>query len=231
MHVDHHPQQLPGEFERHLAAARPPLRCCRRAPSCCEREVSPNCRSRRSATGGRRHRRRVLQPVRERGQLFQRPDRARRCATASAGCLPDERALVVERTPTLAATLRFLVGGIISWITRHEGVMRAALQHGDTSQDKWTHLQGTGARHHRTCHPLLLPVRWARGETAAKTRSIAFCFQVVLGTLVNAILNDPGPLCPEGSGDGGAARPLPAAVAGSRADGAGDGCSSRQRKR
>jgi len=32
---------------------------------------------------------------------------------------------------------------------------------------------------------------WAE---AAKTRGIAFTFQVVLGTLVNAILNDPGPL-------------------------------------
>ena len=33
-----------------------------------------------------------------------------------------------------------------------------------------------------------------KGRTAAKTRGIAFGFQVVLGTLVNAILNDPGPL-------------------------------------
>jgi hypothetical protein len=33
-----------------------------------------------------------------------------------------------------------------------------------------------------------------RGREAAKTRGIAFGFQVVLGTLVNAILNDPGPL-------------------------------------
>jgi hypothetical protein len=32
------------------------------------------------------------------------------------------------------------------------------------------------------------------GNEAAKTRGIAFGFQVVLGTLVNAILNDPGPL-------------------------------------
>jgi hypothetical protein len=32
---------------------------------------------------------------------------------------------------------------------------------------------------------------WAR---AAKPRSIAFGFQVVLGTLVNALLNDPGSL-------------------------------------
>ena len=33
-----------------------------------------------------------------------------------------------------------------------------------------------------------------RGNKPAKTRAIAFGFQVVLGTLVNAILNDPGPL-------------------------------------
>jgi hypothetical protein len=33
-----------------------------------------------------------------------------------------------------------------------------------------------------------------KGRAAAKTRGIAFGFQVVLGTLVNAILNDPGPL-------------------------------------
>jgi hypothetical protein len=33
-----------------------------------------------------------------------------------------------------------------------------------------------------------------KGRAAAKRRGIAFGFQVVLGTLVNAILNDPGPL-------------------------------------
>ena len=41
--------------------------------------------------------------------------------------------------------------------------------------------------------PLLLPAM-GKGRQAAKTRTIAFGFQVVLGTLVNAILNDPGPL-------------------------------------
>ena len=33
-----------------------------------------------------------------------------------------------------------------------------------------------------------------KGREAAKTRTMACAFQVVLGTLVNAILNDPGPL-------------------------------------
>ena len=41
--------------------------------------------------------------------------------------------------------------------------------------------------------PVLLRVM-GPGRKAAKTRAIAFGFQVVLGTLVNAILNNPGPL-------------------------------------
>ena len=41
--------------------------------------------------------------------------------------------------------------------------------------------------------PILLGAM-GRGNKVAKTRAIGFGFQVVLGTLVNAILNDPGPL-------------------------------------
>ena len=37
------------------------------------------------------------------------------------------------------------------------------------------------------------PAAW-RAKPPAKTRTIAFGFQAVLGTLINAILNDPGPL-------------------------------------
>ena len=53
------------------------------------------------------------------------------------------------------------------------------------------HLQGP--RQHCARPPLLLAGH-GQGREAAKTRSIAIGFQVVLGTLVNAILNDPGPL-------------------------------------
>ena len=41
--------------------------------------------------------------------------------------------------------------------------------------------------------PILLGAM-GKGRKAAKTRAIGFGFQVVLGTLINAILNDPGPL-------------------------------------
>jgi len=108
-----------------------------------------------------------------------------------------ERGLLQTRAPSADTTLeqrcRFLVGGIISWIRDHEGVMRAALQHGDTRPDKWTPFKGLARATTARATALLLPVM-GKGRTAAKTRGIAFGFQVVLGTLVNAILNDPGPL-------------------------------------
>jgi AcrR family transcriptional regulator len=83
--------------------------------------------------------------------------------------------------------------GIIGWIRSNEGVLRAALQHDDTRPDRWTTFKGLArAATARATPPLLRAM--GRGREAAKTRGIAFGFQVVLGTLVNAILNDPGPL-------------------------------------
>ena len=94
---------------------------------------------------------------------------------------------------SLAGLCRLLVRGVIGWIRNHEGVLRAALQHDDTRPSRWTPFKGLAraATDHAT--PPLLRIM-GKGREAAKTRAIAFGFQVVLGTLVNAILNDPGPL-------------------------------------
>lgn len=88
---------------------------------------------------------------------------------------------------------RIIVPGVVGWIRQHEGVLRAALQHDDTRPDKWTPFKGLARATTERATPLLLPAM-GKGRKAAKTRAIAFGFQVVLGTLVNAILNDPGPL-------------------------------------
>lgn len=87
----------------------------------------------------------------------------------------------------------FIVSGIIAWMRNHEGVLRAALQHDDTRPDKWTPFKALAQATTARATPLLLPAM-GKGRKAAKTHAIAFGFQVVLGTLVNAILNDPGPL-------------------------------------
>ncbi|MDA9430779.1 TetR/AcrR family transcriptional regulator [Bradyrhizobium sp. CCBAU 51627] len=88
---------------------------------------------------------------------------------------------------------RVVVGGIIAWMRHHEGVLRAALQHDDTRPDKWTPFKALAKTTTERATPLLLPAM-GKGHASAKTRAIAFSLQVVLGTLVNAILNDPGPL-------------------------------------
>ena len=94
---------------------------------------------------------------------------------------------------SLAGLCRLLVHGIIGWIRNHEGVLRAALQHDDTRPNRWTTFKGLARAATGHATPPLLRII-GRGREAAKTRAIAFGFQVVLGTLVNAILNDPGPL-------------------------------------
>ena len=106
--------------------------------------------------------------------------------SAMSGNLPLENAGLAERC-------QFLVSGIIGWIRKHEGVLRAALQHDDTRPDRWTTFKGLARATTARATPLLLPAM-GKGREAAKTRGIAFGLQVVLGTLVNAILNDPGPL-------------------------------------
>lgn len=109
----------------------------------------------------------------------------------------------------LAAHCRLLVAGLVGWMRRHEGVLRAALQHDDTRPDRWSPFKDLAKTLTAGVTPVLLtamnaaPARprasprsrpMTSTERAETTRRIAFGMQVVLGTLVNAILNDPGPL-------------------------------------
>jgi AcrR family transcriptional regulator len=94
---------------------------------------------------------------------------------------------------SLAGLCRLLVTGILGWARNHEGVLRAALQHDDTRPDRWNTFKGLARANTAGATPPLLRAM-GKGHAAAKRRGIAFGFQVVLGTLVNAILNDPGPL-------------------------------------
>ena len=89
----------------------------------------------------------------------------------------------------LAGLCRLLVGGITGWMRNHEGVLRAALQHDDTRPDRWNTFKRLARASAAGATPPLLHAM-GKGRAAAKSRSIAFGFQVVLGTLVNAILND-----------------------------------------
>jgi AcrR family transcriptional regulator len=94
----------------------------------------------------------------------------------------------------LAALCLALVSGITAWMREHEGVLRAALRHGDSKQPgTWRPFKRLAGGATLRATPFLLSAM-GPGRKPAKTRTIAFGLQVVFGTLVNAILNDPGPV-------------------------------------
>lgn len=94
---------------------------------------------------------------------------------------------------SLEALCDVLVEGIVSWMRNHEGVLRAALQRGDSREAKWSTFKDLARNGVVVATPALLRAM-GPGQRTAKTRTIGFGFQVIFGTLVNAILNDPGPL-------------------------------------
>lgn len=81
----------------------------------------------------------------------------------------------------------------VAWMRAHEGIMRAALQRGDAPESKWGTFKNLARATVTAATPLLLHAM-GPGQRAAKTHAIGFGFQVTNGTLINAILNDPGPL-------------------------------------
>jgi len=93
----------------------------------------------------------------------------------------------------LADLCAALVAGIAGWMCKHEGVLRAALQRSDAKPARWTPFKALAKQTAAHAEPLLLKAMGG-GRSAAKTRAIGFGLQVMLGTLVNAVLNDPGPL-------------------------------------
>lgn len=115
---------------------------------------------------------------------------AARDAVAGLERMAHDEALRGADLPTLCHAL---VGDIAGWMYRHEGVVRAALQHGDPQLARWSRFKRFGQRAVEAATPALLRVM-GPGDRSVKARAIGFGFQVVFGTLVNAVLNDPGPV-------------------------------------
>src|SRR5229473_3517575 len=124
------------------------------------------------------------------GAFYSRFELAARDCNAMLSRMAQNQQLKDTSLPNLC---RLLVSAIIGWMRDHEGVLRAALQHDDTRPDRWNRFKGLARASVARATPPLLRVM-GKGREAAKRRGIDVSFQVVLGTLVNAILNDPGPL-------------------------------------
>jgi hypothetical protein len=75
-------------------------------------------------------------------------------------------------------------------VRRNVGVVRAASQYESTYPERWGTIRATGSAMVELVTPLLL-ARMGRGRIPAKMRSIGFAFQMMFGTLVNAVLHKP----------------------------------------
>lgn len=93
----------------------------------------------------------------------------------------------------LEALCKVLVHDTVGWMRAHEGIMHAALQRGNAGPARWNTFKELARKGVVRATPILLHAM-GPGRRAAKARTIGFGFQVIFGTLVNAILNDPGPL-------------------------------------
>lgn len=85
------------------------------------------------------------------------------------------------------------VNRIIGFMQRHEGVLRAALKRNEPRAARWNAFQGLARVTIDQATPHLLRAM-GRDRRVSKQKTIAFAFQVIFGTLVNAVLNDPGPV-------------------------------------
>jgi AcrR family transcriptional regulator len=90
----------------------------------------------------------------------------------------------------LEAACRRVVEVAVDVVRRNVGVVRAAAQYESIYPERWGTVRATGTAMVDLATPLLL-ARMGRGRTAAKTRSIGFAFQMMFGTLCNAVLHKP----------------------------------------
>ncbi|MBV8849800.1 MAG: TetR/AcrR family transcriptional regulator [Methylobacteriaceae bacterium] len=115
---------------------------------------------------------------------------AARRGTARFAALRESGALARADLPELC---RLFAASAAAWFRENEGVLRASLQHNSTHPERWSDFKELGRRFVAESMPALL-ARMGPGKRAAQTQNIAFAFQVMFGTLVNAVLNDPGPV-------------------------------------
>jgi AcrR family transcriptional regulator len=111
---------------------------------------------------------------------------ARRCLAAIDEAVANDDRAHAE----LEKVCRDLVGVVTDVIRRNEGVLRAAMQYKAVQPARWVTVHETAGAIVERSMPLLL-ARMGRGREAAKTRTVRFAFQIVFGTLINAVLNKP----------------------------------------
>lgn len=83
-----------------------------------------------------------------------------------------------------------MVAVVTEAIRDNQGVLRAAMQYKAVQPARWMTVRETGSGIVERATPLLL-AQMGPGRRAAKERTVGFAFQMVFGTLINAVLNKP----------------------------------------
>jgi AcrR family transcriptional regulator len=87
-----------------------------------------------------------------------------------------------------------LVGDLTAWYRTNHGVLRASLLHSRHGESSWSSIKALGTKH-KVVWVELLGSHLARTLSPHERRlRIQFAHQIVNGTLVHMLLNDPGPL-------------------------------------
>jgi AcrR family transcriptional regulator len=94
---------------------------------------------------------------------------------------------------TLMACSRRVVDATRQWHLNHVGVVRASLQRRDHTPGSWQPFKeyGRGFVHDIASRMVKLPELRGRKDALAR---LTVGFQIVIGTMINSALNDPGPL-------------------------------------
>jgi AcrR family transcriptional regulator len=93
----------------------------------------------------------------------------------------------------VAECLRLVVNDVREWHLRHRGVIRASLQRRDHATDGWRPFKEYGRGFVDEVAARLTRLPELRNDKEALAR-LKIGFQTAIATMVNAALNDPGPL-------------------------------------
>lgn len=98
-----------------------------------------------------------------------------------------------EQRGDLREAIALVVCSIRLWYCKHEGVIRASQMQRSHDVLSWEPIKQIGFQHVKQVAQRLEAL-CEQPVSPELSKRISFSFQVVFGTLVNAVINDPGPL-------------------------------------
>lgn len=102
-------------------------------------------------------------------------------------------ALLDEREWLLDEGILLIVSNIRLWYCKHEGIVRASQMHRRRDALSWEPIKQAGSHHVNQLVQRVAKMCCQPNSTDLLLR-ISFGFQVVFGTMTNAVINNPGPL-------------------------------------